>query len=123
MKKVLLVPIAVFVLILLVSFDIASAGCGMCRGGAVKKGEIINATCPVMGGEVDKNTPYKIEYKGKTVGFCCAGCVEKFKADPEKYMTKLEKKCVIKCPKCGSKIDIMKECKKAKMNNTCPVLN
>jgi YHS domain-containing protein len=29
------------------------------------------------------------EYKGKKVYFCCPGCEDKFKADPEKYITKL----------------------------------
>ncbi|HDQ25721.1 MAG TPA: YHS domain-containing protein [bacterium] len=26
------------------------------------------------------------EYKGKTYYFCCAGCPEAFKKDPEKYI-------------------------------------
>ncbi len=29
------------------------------------------------------------EYKEKKVYFCCAGCKEKFEADPEKYLDKL----------------------------------
>ena len=44
-------------------------------------------TCPVMGGTIDKNI--FVEYKGKKVYFCCKDCVEKFKADPEKYVSKL----------------------------------
>ena len=44
-----------------------------------------NSTCPVMEGKVDKDTPYKAAYGGKTIGFCCAGCVDAFKADPSKY--------------------------------------
>ena len=44
-------------------------------------------TCPVMGGAIDKNI--FVEYKGKKVYFCCKDCVEKFKADPEKYVSKL----------------------------------
>lgn len=28
----------------------------------------------------------KVEYKGKTYYFCCAGCDTKFAADPEKYL-------------------------------------
>ena len=27
-----------------------------------------------------------IEHDGKTVSFCCAGCVPGFKKDPEKYL-------------------------------------
>jgi len=44
-------------------------------------------TCPVMGGPIDKNV--FTEYQGKKVYFCCAGCVDKFKADPGKYISKL----------------------------------
>jgi YHS domain-containing protein len=43
--------------------------------------------CPVMGGPIDK--AIFVEYKGKKVYFCCKDCVEKFKADPEKYVSKL----------------------------------
>jgi YHS domain-containing protein len=43
--------------------------------------------CPVMGGPIDKNC--KIEYQGKTVYFCCPGCIEPFKKDPAKYLSKL----------------------------------
>jgi len=43
--------------------------------------------CPVMGNPIDKNV--YTEYKGKKVYFCCPACVEKFKADPEKYVAKL----------------------------------
>jgi len=44
-------------------------------------------TCPVMGGAIDKTI--FTEYKGKKVYFCCKGCVDTFKADPEKYVSKL----------------------------------
>ena len=44
-------------------------------------------TCPVMGGKINKDI--YTEYKGKKVYFCCAGCVDKFKEDPEKYLAKL----------------------------------
>jgi YHS domain-containing protein len=44
-------------------------------------------TCPVMGGPIDKNI--FVEYQGKKVYFCCKGCVDTFKADPEKYVAKL----------------------------------
>ena len=44
-------------------------------------------TCPVMDGPINKEL--YTEYKGKKVYFCCAGCKEKFEADPEKYLDKL----------------------------------
>ena len=105
MRKIMIILIAASVL---VAFN---SGYAMSRGGCYREGEVINQICPVMGGEVDKDTPYTAEYKGKRIGFCCLACIEKFNADPEKYMTKIEKKCIIKCPKCGAEIDLKKECK------------
>ena len=43
-----------------------------------------NETCPVMGGEV--NGEDYIEWNHLRVGFCCAGCDERFLADPEKAL-------------------------------------
>ncbi len=43
--------------------------------------------CPIMGGAINKGL--FIEYKGKKVYFCCAGCKEKFEKEPEKYLDKL----------------------------------
>ncbi len=43
--------------------------------------------CPVMGTEMKKSEAYSsMKYKGKTYYFCCAGCPENFKKDPEKYI-------------------------------------
>jgi len=44
-------------------------------------------TCPLMGMAIDKSV--FTEYKGKKVYFCCAGCIDGFKKDPEKYVAKL----------------------------------
>jgi YHS domain-containing protein len=45
------------------------------------------ATCPVTGDQftIAKDTVH-VEYKGKHVYFCCAGCKKTFDKDPEKYM-------------------------------------
>ena len=37
-------------------------------------------------------TPVKITVKGRTVFLCCKGCEKKIKADPDKYLKKLDKK-------------------------------
>lgn len=58
----------------------------------VQEGGVVNTVCPVMGGEVSEDTEYKVEYKGKTIGFCCPTCIKKFNSDPEKYMAKLQEK-------------------------------
>ena len=34
-------------------------------------------------------TPITLAYQGQTVKFCCKPCVKKFKADPQKYLLKL----------------------------------
>ena len=44
--------------------------------------------CPVMGGEVNRQV--YLDHKGKRVYFCCENCMGKFKAEPEKYLKKLE---------------------------------
>jgi YHS domain-containing protein len=50
--------------------------------------ENVQTTCPVMGNPIDKK--FFTYYKGRGIYFCCADCVEKFKADPGKYMKNLE---------------------------------
>ena len=48
--------------------------------------------CPVMGTvfKADKDTK-SCEYGGKTYYFCCPACVDKFKANAEKYIQGKEK--------------------------------
>jgi YHS domain-containing protein len=48
-------------------------------------------TCVVSGeklGEMGK--PYSYTYEGREIRFCCKGCVKDFKADPAKYLKKLD---------------------------------
>ena len=47
-----------------------------------------NEICPVMGHEVDPDI--YVDYEGRRIGFCCAGCDKKFLADPEKYLKKID---------------------------------
>ncbi len=47
-----------------------------------------NKLCPVMGNKVDPEVP-TVEYDGKAYGFCCPGCDDKFRNDPEKYSKNL----------------------------------
>jgi YHS domain-containing protein len=51
------------------------------------------ATCPVLGGAIDKSV--YADYKGKRIYFCCAGCISDFNKDPEGYIKKLEKEGVV----------------------------
>ena len=41
-------------------------------------------TCPVMGNPINKEV--FTDYKGMRIYFCCAGCIEPFQAEPEKYL-------------------------------------
>ena len=53
-----------------------------------KKPKPVNAVCPVTDEPMDpKNT---VQYKGKTIAFCCADCPDSFKKEPAKYMKKVE---------------------------------
>ena len=45
-------------------------------------------TCPVSGEEfIVSATSPRTELEGKTYYFCCAECVQKFEAQPSKYLT------------------------------------
>jgi YHS domain-containing protein len=45
-------------------------------------------TCPVMGGDINKEI--YADHEGQRIYFCCAACVSTFKEDPEKYLAKLK---------------------------------
>ncbi len=47
----------------------------------------VNTVCPVSMEEPDPQITYS--YKGKTYQLCCKKCLRKFKADPEKYIKRL----------------------------------
>lgn len=68
---------------------VLAAGCDSKKGSPAPAGQAKRqTTCPVMGGEVDRTL--HADHGGKRVYFCCAGCVEPFERDPEKYIGKLE---------------------------------
>ena len=73
---------------------------------------VAQTQCPVMGGEINKE--FYADHDGKRVYFCCQGCVETFKKDPEKYLEKMEAEGVVledapveqtACPVSGKPID------------------
>ncbi len=95
------------------------ADCGNCNKKAEKKAEHKHEMaegnqelCPIMGNKINKDT--FIDYNGKRIYFCCAGCEEKFLEDPAKFMVKAKKEGVEFadapvtqefCPVTGNKID------------------
>ncbi|MDA3924427.1 MAG: hypothetical protein PF904_07000 [Kiritimatiellae bacterium] len=70
---------------------------------------VAQKTCPVMGGKIDKSL--YVDADGKRVYVCCAGCIAKVKADPDKYIKVLADKgegvatLQTKCPVMGGAID------------------
>ena len=50
-------------------------------------------TCPVMGGKINK--AQYADVKGKRIYVCCPGCIGKIKADPDKYIKKMEAEGIV----------------------------
>ena len=47
-------------------------------------------TCVVSGDDLGSmGKPTAIMYKGTEVQFCCAGCIDEFKEDPEKFVSQV----------------------------------
>ncbi len=71
----------------------------------------LEVRCPVSGEKIDRKV--FVETKGMKVYFCCTKCIEKYKADPAKYVTQVKsqqialapKKVQVNCPACGKGID------------------
>jgi len=61
-------------------------------------------TDPVCGMQVDAASPLRMDHRGTTYYFCAPGCLERFRADPEKYLvpaappTMAELDAVYTCP-------------------------
>lgn len=80
------------------------------KGAAAQRKELaklskVQVTCPVSHKPIDPDV--SIESEGKTVEFCCKGCIGKYKADPEKYAAALANSYTYqtKCPVSGEQID------------------
>jgi YHS domain-containing protein len=86
-----------------------------------EKAKPINKKCPVEGGEVDGDTT--VQYKGKTIGFCCAGCDKEFEKEPAKFMAIIDKELAAEKKGDAAKKDDAKkgEKKEAELNAKCPV--
>ena len=66
-----------------------AAGCTSRHDHASPEVQIAQETCPVMGGAIDASI--FVEHEGRKVYFCCQACIAPFKADPAKYLAKLDK--------------------------------
>lgn len=86
----LLIAGAITALIIGGSVSYSAAECSLSHVSDNADGKIVNDRCPVMGNKVGSDTPYKTAYEGKTIGFCCASCVDSFNKNPEKYEANLK---------------------------------
>ena len=72
------------------------ANCAGCIAAAAKSKAAAKVKaqtkCPVMGGKINKKQ--YVDVKGKRIYVCCPGCIGTIKADPDKYIQKLEKEGV-----------------------------
>jgi len=48
--------------------------------------------CPVEGGQINKSI--YTDYQGKRIYFCCSGCIDEFKKNPDKYLKQMEEQGV-----------------------------
>lgn len=55
-------------------------------GASIEAVNVGNKICPVSGEKINEQFKAVYEYQGKVYNFCCAGCIGKFKEDPEKYI-------------------------------------
>lgn len=61
---------------------------GMASAEAV---QVNNTVCPVSGKPIGSmGDGVTSTYQGKTYRLCCGGCVAQFKAEPEKYVKKIQ---------------------------------
>jgi YHS domain-containing protein len=56
---------------------------------SMKAVNVGNTICPVMGQKINDKTKVVYEYAGKAYNLCCAGCVNEFNKDPQKYAMKV----------------------------------
>ncbi|MHB9074052.1 MAG: YHS domain-containing protein [Desulfobaccales bacterium] len=83
---------------LILALTLAAFAAGSIRAAEAKPTKP-QTVCPVLAGNIDKKV--YADYKGKRIYFCCEGCDQEFKKDPEKYMKKLEEQGVTLEPSPG----------------------
>jgi len=60
------------------------------KAAPAKKKAVYQTLCPVLGGKIDKEL--FVDAAGKRIYVCCSACLEKVKADPQKYIKEMEDK-------------------------------
>jgi YHS domain-containing protein len=75
----------VVVAMLVVSAVAAPAVFASPQGKSFNLNLVSNAVCPVDGNQVSVTTSEQTTYGGRKIGFCSAGCKQKFMANPNNY--------------------------------------
>lgn len=63
----------------------AKEGAEAVKDAAAKFANPAPGKCPVGGEDIDPAVTAEVD--GKTYAFCCENCIDKFKADPKKFLT------------------------------------
>jgi YHS domain-containing protein len=56
----------------------------------------LQVVCPVRGGKINKDI--YVDYKGQRIYFCCPGCPDIFKKDPERYLQQMREQGIVPEP-------------------------
>ena len=52
-------------------------------------------TCPVSGEKLGAmGDPVKVNHEGRDVSLCCSGCIKKFEAEAQKYLSRIDAKMI-----------------------------
>ena len=90
-KRKHLAAIWLFIGVLLVGFAVLP-GCETSQPKdhdvSTKGQQAVQTNCPVMEAMAIDKSVYT-EHQGKKVYFCCAGCINTFKENPQQYLSKL----------------------------------
>jgi YHS domain-containing protein len=82
----------------------------------------LNTACPVSDEESDPEVTFT--HEGRTIAFCCEGCIKEFKKEPAKFVAKLEEQEKEKEGKSGEGAGDAEgegEAEEAALNTKCPV--
>ena len=74
------------IVVIALSVGLLFSGCALAADNPGKGNP--QTECPIQGGKIDKNV--YTDYQGKRIYFCCSGCIDDFKKDPDKYLKKME---------------------------------
>ena len=55
------------------------------RGKSFELNTVSNSVCPVDGTPISVTAPIQTKFDGRSVGFCCSECKQKFMANPDRY--------------------------------------